>query len=124
MNVHRNNLYLSKDGYAPIEAQDAAIVNRIIELTNNAPLKMDALWVMLRQDHKISMRHLKHLLTKYKISCGTKMYLFHGEYRSIAEWAKLYNIKLRTLRSRMDRGWTIQDALTKQSVTKHNTRVR
>lgn len=37
----------------------------------------------------------------------------NGETKRLYEWAELYNIKVRTLTSRLDKGMELQEALTK-----------
>ena len=38
---------------------------------------------------------------------------FNGESRSVKEWCKFYGINRLTFRTRLQHGWTIEDALTR-----------
>ena len=42
---------------------------------------------------------------------NTRFYSYRGQRRCVAEWATIYKINLRTLYSRLNRGWTIERAL-------------
>ena len=43
----------------------------------------------------------------------TRLYTYKGETKSMKQWAKASGISYYTLRNRLDRGWTIADALEK-----------
>ena len=47
---------------------------------------------------------------------------FKGEKKSLTDWAKEINISQKTLWNRIDRGWSVQDALTLSVVQKGKSR--
>ena len=46
---------------------------------------------------------------------------FNGESKSIAEWAEIYGLSYETLRSRINLGWTVEDAIETASMRKKLT---
>lgn len=50
--------------------------------------------------------------SRKKRSCHTNRYLVNDEYLSVVEASNRYDMPPQTVRERLNRGWTIQDALT------------
>ena len=77
---------------------DALSIDRVDNDGNYCP--ENCRWVALQSDAQQLGRK------------GSRYISFNGETKQLCEWAKQYGIKPTTLRERLRRGWTMQEALS------------